>query len=242
MNRSLLEALKHRGKDCVRGLPKPALYRENAGDAAFTWEAFFNDPLLALLQDEALQYLYDDYMFGIEHAKRTAQDAGLVLLLETGDMPQEESRRLSVQAQAAGMLSGLERGDAEPERLAETAAMVLASADLRRSERERILWAIENYRDESAEPPERGAGLVAATLYDAAKFRYGTDILPTALWMHCDYTTASADELRDCIREHVPGPLELGGFRTGTGRKYGPEILEQGRLVVEDMERFLEDL
>ena len=242
MNRSLLEELKNQAKTIVRGLPKPALYANHPEDTAFAWEVFFNHPLLVRLQGEALQYLYDDYMFGIEHAKRMAQDTGLLILLETSNLPQEESRPVSIQGQAAGMLSGLERGDEAPGHLAETASMVLTSAELRPGERERILWAIEHFRDDPVEPPDEEAGVLAAALYDAAKFRYGTDILPTALWMHCDYSTASAREVRECLQGHVPGPPEDGGFRTRTGQRYGAEIMEQGRLVIQEMVRFLEEL
>lgn len=245
MNRGLLGELKRLAKETARSLPEPALYRDNAEDVSFSWEIFFNHPLLLKLQDDVLQFLYDDFMFGIEHAKKAAQDAGLLVLLQTAGQPEEERRRLSVLAQVAGMLCGLERGDGLDNtdgRLTETAGHVLRSCRLKDGEADRVLWALGHIRSADA-PPDREVGVLADALYDAVHFRYGPDILATSLWMHCDYAEATPQALRLCLAGEMQALADNApGFRTGTGRAHGPELLAQGKTVLSAVISLLEDM
>lgn len=230
--KKILVQMKKEALAMARELPTPTFYREFAPEISMARELFFEHPLMNRLQEDALPFLYDDYGHGIQHAKKVAIDASALVLVETTDLPPERVRRLTLLAGMCGVLHDscrLEENHAR--RGAELARTVLSGYPLHEGDLELAVKAIASHEAFSdwTPPQDPDEAVLAGALYDADKFRWGPDNFSTTLWEICDYEDWTIEE----ILKRFPGGLEITGrvadtFRTGTGRKYGPELIELG--------------
>lgn len=229
MSNADLYALRGRAREIAHMRPAPALYLDLTAEAEFSNEMFFNHPLVLRLQQDSVQFLYDDAMFGIDHAKKVARDAAILVLAEARGEDAEARRRLALLAQLAGLVHDVERpGPDHAQRGADSATQILADYPIGDEERERIARAVAAHEA----GPGDGGDLLAAALYDADKFRYGRDIFATAMWLDCDYEGAGRADMTEALgRAMSRAEGYRTTLRTETARRYGPEILDQGREV-----------
>lgn len=234
----ILHNMKSLARDLARDLPTPSFYTRFATEMAFSWDLFFNSPVVLKLQEDALAFLYDDFMFGIEHSKKVAQDASTILLAEDSGLSKETKLRLAPLAQVAGLLHDIECvGDDHAERGADTVASLLEPYALPGEDKEMIATAIACHESlTDVEYPGKEVAAISRALYDADKFRFGADIFATTLWIYCDYNNADLA----AIARRFPRGLEraqavAGTFRTKVGAEHGDEILAQGMTVGETM-------
>ena len=150
MNEQLVE-LKNFAKKCAKKLPVATFYLDHATEIAFAWEIFFNNPLLIRLQDDCLPFLYDEYMFGIEHSKKVAQDAAAIVLAEESNLTTEEKRHLALLAEIAGLLHDIQRGEDSHALLsAQAVAGILCNYPLKQEEISLITQAIAVHENRTA--------------------------------------------------------------------------------------------
>jgi hypothetical protein len=77
-------------------------------------------------------------------------------------------------------------------------------------------------------------------LYDADKFRWGTDNFTHTLWYMVNHKGMSPQDLIKRFPWGMNGILRiLETFRTTTGRQYGPEIIETGMEIGKEIYRYL---
>lgn len=239
MTNSDLYALRARAHELSRTLPSPTFYMDLGTENDFSNEMFFNDPMVLRLQQDSVQFLYDDYMFGIDHSKKVARDAAILVLAEAQDEEGDVPRRLALLAQLAGLVHDVERpGPEHACRGADSARQILADYPLAPGELERIVRAVAVHENGCGPECEE---LLAAALYDADKFRYGRDIFVTAMWLDCeDYENAGPEDIAAALTQALERVGEYRAtWRTPTARRYGSEILDQGlkmgRLMLEAM-------
>lgn len=212
--------------------------------------AFFEETLICRLRDEALNFLYDDFGFGIEHSRAVAMDAAAIVLAETAAWPREQSRRMAILAILAGLLHDSTRLDEDSEaKAAELSQSILARYALTDEELTLVAGAIRDHdiREGYAPPSDPRAALLGAALYDADKFRYGPDIYVTSLWEFCDYEDMPTQHALKCFTAAESRLPELTGtFRSKPGRAFGEEHLECGArlmpLLVERFQTMLADI
>jgi|GEM_PF-781186 len=241
MNERLI-ALKKQSCRLARQHNLPSFYDDFAEDVSFASDLFFNHPALLKLQEESVPFLYDDYMFGIEHSKRLAQDAATLVMAWDSGLDRNTARRTSLLAAVAAMIRDIECAGGEAERTQGSAYVMLDDCTLSDSEKHLVSRASTCRRrpDASDMPETSQLRAMSYCLHDAYWFRFGPDIFSTVMWLYCDYSTAS---LADLIQQFEIGVNDAryasDGFLTEVGRKYGPEILEAG---VEQGEIMLERL
>ncbi len=90
------------------------------------------------------------------------------------------------------------------------------------------------------------AKLISDSLYDADKFRWGPDNFTTTLWLIMESTGITVKTLYGDFQEKMEGIRKIKEtFRTETGRKYGPEFIdfgiEIGNEIYKEMKRILGD-
>lgn len=226
-----LVALKKQSCRLARQHNLPSFYSDFAEEAEFSSDLFFNNQALLKLQEDSVAFFYDDYMFGIEHSKRLAQDACTLLLAWDNGLSRQASRRTGLLAQVAAMLRDIECSDGESERSQGAAFSLLDGCPLSDAEKELVARACTcRTRPELGDMPP-GSELRALTfsLHDAYWFRFGPDIFSTVMWIYCDYTSLP---LPDLVRQFEKGVEDAryasDGFLTEPGKKYGPEILQAG--------------
>lgn len=230
--KQILVQMKKEAQAMARELPTPGFYRDYAPEVSMARELFFEHPLMNRLQEDALPFLYDEYGHGIQHAKKVAIDAAALVLVEASDRSPEKLRRLTLLAGICGVLHDSCRlEDDHARRGAELARTVLSGYPLSPGELDlaaRSIACHEAFSDWT--PPEDGdERILAGCLYDADKFRWGPDNFSTTLWEICDYEDWTLEE----VLERFPGGMDItrrvaGTFRTDTGCKYGPELIELG--------------
>jgi len=147
----------------------------------------------------------------------------------------------------ASLLHDLRRTEqSHAEAGARAAARFLADLPFDGTVRGWIVTAIRNHEAfKAAAPVEDWRGrLVADALYDADKFRWGPDNFTDTLWLMIE--SAGGPTLERLHRRFLSS-LEYirrvkATFRTGTGRRYGPEIIDQGLAIGKRLFRELSEM
>lgn len=234
-----LRSIRDQAKALRARLAPPGFYRICAAQLETARGAFFDDPLAYRMQQDVLPFLYDDYGHGVEHAKKVAIEAAAIVLVEAGKADPERSRRLARLALLAGLLHDICR--LEPEhaaRGAEVAHLILQDYPLAAEDKAAVVRAVACHEAFALcdETPDPDADLLAGALYDADKFRWGPDNFVTTLWEICDYLEWPLDEVARRFPEGVERIRQVADtFRTGVGRTFGPEFIEQGLVLGQDL-------
>lgn len=243
MTNNILLDLKNHAKKLAKEMPVAAFYLDHATEMAFAWDLFFNHSVLLRLQEDCLAFLYDDYMFGIEHSKKVAHDAAAIILSEESGLTQEEKRHLAFLAQVAGLVHDVQRGeDDHAHRSADAVDSILAGYPIEADDVALIVRAVAGHeeRTEPSDYPDPPTRLLCQALYDADKFRFGPDIFSTTMWLFCDYNSWSLAETAGQFPKGISAAKAVvHTFRTDVARRYGPELIEQGIKLGETMSRML---
>ena len=119
---------------------------------------------------------------------------------------------------------------------------------IRKKEKRYVTAAIRNHEAfrEVLMSEDESARLVSDALYDADKFRWGPDNFTTTLWLMIKASGTSARTLYNTFQEKMAGIRRIKEtFRSATGRRYGPEFIdfgiEIGNEIYSEMERMIRD-
>jgi predicted Ser/Thr protein kinase len=219
-------------------LGKPSFYTEHADELKISGDLLKTDALMK----KCLSYLDDAAMYaghGIPHAKAVASDAGAILQIEgkLRNTPAESMADLILYVQIAGIFHDIKRkeknhtitGSAE-------AARILENFIIQDRYKRYIVAAIRNHEafKEVLDSENAIAELISDSLYDADKFRWGPDNFTTTLWLLVDLFDMPVENLHRNFRKNIDFIETIKGtFRTQTGRKYGPEIIDRGIKIGE---------
>lgn len=226
--------------------PLPEFYARFQAPAALARKLFFRHPTLSLLRRDLQPFLHDELGHGLYHSTRVSIDTATLVYVELqyqGKVARDRVERLMVLGIAAGMLHDIRRNEGEHARLgAEEAARVLRRYPLGCREIQCVCAAIRNH--EAFTTPTTGGPewfeLVSDCLYDADKFRWGPDTFVHTLWHMVSQQGLSP---RDLIARFPWGMTGLARisetFRTGTGRQYGPGIIDTGAEIGKEIYQYL---
>ena len=79
-------------------------------------------------------------------------------------------------------------------------------------------------------------------LYDADKFRWGPDNFTVTLWKMLRFSKAPIPRLISRFPRGMKGIQRIRDtFRTATGKKYGPEFIDLGLKIGEEIHKFLKE-
>ena len=227
-----LKRIKEEAGALTTGLELPGFYRVCAHELESSQKNFAEHPMLGRLREDVIPFLRDNYGHGMEHAKKVAVEAGAIVLVESRRKDVEAANYLALLAQVSGLLHDVCR--LEPDHAAKGAEMaqtILHDYPLSVEDKEKISFAIASH--EAFQPLQNSmdveAELLSGALYDADKFRWGPDNFTTTLWEICDHQEWSLSEIVERFPEGVEKIKEIAStFRTGTGKKHGPEFIELG--------------
>ncbi len=225
----------------ARQYPAPDFYRDFAEEVAQSVRFFATDPLAKQIQDYVVENIEDDFGHGVDHARKVALDTGVLVLVEAGGIGCEagELTRLLRLAHCAGLLHDMRRkekkhaaaGAAEAER-------VLAFHGFSSRETADICLAIANHEAFGVNHggETREGDLISDCLYDADKFRWGPENFTHTLWSMLSYR----DIPLETFLSHYPKGMAFlqkvrDTFRTPTGRAYGPQFIDIGIGIGNDL-------
>lgn len=189
--------------------------------------------------------LDDDYGHGMGHAEKVAIDAGTLAIIESrrAGEAQDRVRRHLLMAQCAGLLHDIRRKEAfHAEKGAETARDILRTYPLSPEEISHVCMAIRNHEAFARldRPPVHQARIISDCLYDADKFRWGPDNFSHTVWD----MVGSLNPSLDIFLGHYPKGMALlkkirSTFRSQTGRHYGPQFIDIGIAIGEELYRVI---
>jgi hypothetical protein len=224
--------LKEKATRAARKIGTPSFYREHQRE--------LDRSAVALAENRVLRkcrtYLDEAAMHpahGLGHCEKVAIEAGAIVQIESGGRrPAAAADELIVCAQMAGLFHDIKRnednhtikGSIEAER-------ILGDFAMEQRYKRYVTAAIRNHEafTEVLASENEEAKLVSDSLYDADKFRWGPDNFTTTLWLIVESADTPAEKLYASFLDKMEGIMRIKEtFRTDTGRRYGPEFIDSG--------------
>jgi len=174
---------------------------------------------------------------GYEHSKAVAVDAGALVRIEAGRMviPEEITEKLIITAHISGLLHDIKRGKKNHAVAgSEEAKKILVCSGIDSRFKRYIAVAIRNHEAfKTVIPPEDEYGrLVSNALYDADKFRWGQENFTKTVWDMLEFGKIPPEDFLENYNKGIDYIKRIKKtFRTATGRKYGPEIIDMGLQI-----------
>ena len=236
MGHQLYQKLRQTAHRVAGTLPKPAFYGRH--------EAVIRQADDTLLTNETVRhcraYLDASQLecaHGLCHCEAVARDAGAIVLIEARENEIDRSgiEPLFTAAIIAGLLHDIKRKEQDHAvRGSIEAEKILAGLGMNLRERQYIADAIRNHEafQETFDRDDAAGRLVSNALYDADKFRWGPENFTTTLWPMVEAHDTPPEALHRIFKEKMSGIERIKEtFRTATGRRYGPEFIDQGLTI-----------
>ncbi len=236
MPNALYQRLQDFSRRTAASLPLPGFYQSFPDELAWSDRALEGDGPVRDCRSRLDASLLE-CAHGLCHCEAVARDAGALVQIEgkKRGMAEGERNALAIAAILAGLLHDIKRrepdhailGSQEAERILEGMAY---DARLRGY----IAYAIRNHEAFRAvcDLGDEAGCLVSDALYDADKFRWGPENFTTTLWLLVDGRGTPPERLREVFPEKMQGIARIKEtFRTETGRRFGPEIIDQGIAI-----------
>lgn len=238
---SIYMRIRRRARQIAARFPPPDFYQDQRTACQFSEKFFKSDAVIKKLRQYVTDHLEDDFGHGMQHVIKVAIDAGALMYIETeaDDLdPGQLARRLCI-IQSAGLLHDFKRKQKNHARLAaENAKKILQHYPFSPAEIEDICRAIashEAFKHRTTASTSAGR-LAAGCLYDADKFRWGPDNFTDTLWEMVAYLNPPLDKFMARYPRGMRGLARIKStFRTRTGQKYGPQFIDLGIAIGEEL-------
>ncbi len=233
MSRDAYNKLQQAARLVAQALPQPALYRAYSAEIRRANETLGTHDLIRRCR-EHLDASDLECAHGVCHCEAVARDAGALVLIEAVQkgMDAEETEGLFIAAEIAGLLHDIKRREKDHARLGSIeAGRILRTLGIDGRYAGYATDAIKNHEafKEFHDSSDEAGRLVSDALYDADKFRWGPENFTSTLWLMVEANNTPPHALHGNFREKMKGIEKIKEtFRTSTGKKYGPEFIDQG--------------
>jgi hypothetical protein len=235
---------RERARGIVARHPAATFYRREAGAVAASQALLERDSLVRSIRVRVATRLEDDFGHGMAHALKVALDAGALMHIEACAVEPPAALELRIRsAHCAGLLHDLARKQPNHAELgAAQAADLLGAFPIDAVDVEDICSAIRNheaFRDTVGVDTCSGS-LLSDCLYDADKFRWGPDNFTDTLWAMVAFSRPPVDQFLTLYPSGMERLARIKStFRTPAGRRYGPEFIDLGLAVGEELYRVI---
>lgn len=233
--------LRKRARQIVSHYPAPDFYQDNSFATELSRQYFETNPVIAELRRFVAKNIEDDFGHGLEHAIKVAVDAGSLMIIENklaGYSDDLNSRRIII-VQCAGLLHDIQRKQKNHAiQGADYARKVLKIYPLNPDEIEDIYRAIRNHEafKSTVEVNTLEGALVSDCLYDADKFRWGPDNFTDTVWAMAIFFKIPVSKFMILYPKGMEKLSKIKStFRTRTGKKYGPQFIDIGLAIGEEL-------
>jgi len=233
--------IRQRARQIILRHPAPDFYHDHSMDYEASRQFFDGDRVIKNLLSFVAATLEDDFGHGLMHAVKVSHDAGTLMVIEARQSGYDDDSlsRLVCLAQTAGLLHDVKRKKKDHS----THAAVHAKKMLKKypfsvEEINHISNAIQNHEafkaPVDANSPE--GELISNCLYDADKFRWGPDNFHDTLWDMVSYFNPPLTKFMDGYPQGMEKIESIKTtFRTATGQKYGPQFIDLGLSIGEEL-------
>ncbi len=230
------QELRDLAHQLARALPRPSFYIEHASQVRRAEESLGCHEFILRCRtylDESLL----ECAHGLCHCEAVARDAGTIVLIEAerSNLASPDRERLFAASIIAGLLHDIKRKEQDHAvRGSIEAEKILSKLGMDLRERQYIADAIRNHEafQETFERDDAAGQLVSDALYDADKFRWGPENFTTTLWLMVESHNTPPESLHRTFKEKMKGIERIKEtFRTPTGKRFGPEFIDQGITI-----------
>lgn len=233
--------IRQRARQIILRHPAPDFYRDHCLAYETSRQFFESDRIIKKLLSFVAENLDDDFGHGLMHAVKVSHDAGTLLVIEARQRGDDEnllSRRICL-VQTAGLLHDIRRKKKNHAiHAAAHAGKLLTEYPFSAEEIGSICTAIQNheaFKDPMDMDSPEGE-LVSNCLYDADKFRWGPDNFHDTLWDMVSYFNPPLAKFIDAYPRGMEKLKTIKTtFRTDTGKKYGPQFIDLGLAIGEEL-------
>lgn len=233
--------IRERALQIVSRYSPPDFYQDHCLSNELSRRYFETNPFTVQLRAFVARKLKDDLGHGLEHAVKVAMDAGALMIIENklvGSSNDLIHRRVII-VQCAALLHDIKRKqENHAVRGAACARIVLKAYPFEPDEIEDICLAIRNHEafKNTVKSNTLQGSLVSDCLYDADKFRWGPDNFIDTVWTMASFFRIPVVK----FMELYPGGMKKIAkisqtFRTATGKKYGPQFIDMGLAIGEEL-------
>ena len=236
MSQRLYQILQSTALKMARAMPRPTFYQDQLPHIREAEERLKTSELIrncrAFLDESQLECAH-----GLCHCEAVARDAGAIILVEGSGkhMSLQAIEPLFIAAIIAGLLHDIKRREQDHAvRGSIEAGKILTTLGVDERSRSYISYAIRNHEafKTTCELDDEAGCMVSNALYDADKFRWGPENFSTTLWLMVTAHNTPIEALHQTFREKMKGIEKIKEtFRTATGRRYGPEFIDQGITI-----------
>lgn len=232
----------------IAGLfPQARFYTECNRELNISRQVFASDTTVLRCLEIVKGGLNDNFGHGLEHATKVAVEAGALALTElrTVGLCDYPVNRIGVLAQVTGLLHDIRRGEKDhAKKSARAAEPIIETLFLSRHEQTYVIQAIANH-EAFIEPTTLDSAygqVLSDVLYDADKFRWGPDNFTLTLW---EMLRSRPVQMTTVIEQFPEGMASIarirGTFRSQAGKRFGPEFIDVGLRIGEEIYRFLQE-
>jgi len=238
----MYQKLREKALRAAREAGRPSFYREHKKELEASLASYKTNSLV----QKSRTYLNESKLHpahGIFHCEKVALEAGAILQIEGRAMGLDSATisELMLCAQIAGLLHDIKRAEKEHTIAgSKEAAAIIGGFALQERCKSYIVSAIRNHEafKEVLASEDESAKLVSDSLYDADKFRWGPDNFTVTLWLLVESAGLSIERLYNSFLEKMEGIKKIKEtFRTRTGQLYGPEFIDKGIIIGNEIYR-----
>jgi hypothetical protein len=233
--------IRQRARQIILRHPTPIFYHDHSVADEASKQYFDSSRDIKKLLSLLARTLENDFGHGLMHAVKVSHDAGTLMVIEArqSGCDEEALSRLVCLAQTAGLLHDVKRKKKDhSSHAAAHAKKLLKKYSYSAEEIDSITTAIQNHeafkKPIDASSPE--GALLSNCLYDADKFRWGPDNFHDTLWDMVSYFNPPLIKFMEGYPQGMEKIKSIKTtFRTPTGQKYGPQFIDLGLAIGEEL-------
>ncbi len=237
----LLESARNHIHAMAYQFPKPEFYSAHETETARATTMEQVSSLVAAAR-KMMEESGDPFGHGFHHARKVAIDAAAIVYTENGI--NDTSDIIAEHALIAGYIHDIKRDQREhPEKAARFFELHFKGR-IDPDQVEMITFAIRNH-EAFVEPAATGnqhKKLLSDALYDADKFRWGPDNFLYTIWDMAASMELTPGQVVNGYDHGIQGIRRIRHtFRTETGKKFGPDFIDIGLKMGEELIRYLNE-
>ncbi|MBT8331585.1 MAG: hypothetical protein KJP06_04580 [Deltaproteobacteria bacterium] len=233
--------IRQRARQIILRHPTPDFYHDHSEADEVSKQFFDSSREIKKLLSFLAGTLENDFGHGLMHAVKVSHDAGALMVIEArhSEYAEDPLLRLVCLAQTAGLLHDVKRKKKDHSTHAAThAKKLLKKYSFSGDEISHISTAIQNHEafKEPVDANSTEGQLISNCLYDADKFRWGPDNFHDTLWDMVSYFNPPLTKFMEGYPQGMEKIKSIKStFRTSTGKKYGPQFIDLGLSIGEEL-------